>query len=150
MPIYSAQVTDLEGIGPIVDIQVLPTADAVDAMEREGTEPPSPKNVAALIDTGASASVIQESVAEALGLAPIGQAKINTPSCQGHPCFKYALMLLLPTADSGSHLSSTCFETEIIAAPLAGQNIQCLLGRDFLSHTMMVYNGPQNAFYYSI
>jgi len=149
MPIYSAQVTDLENIGPIVDIQILPASAAVGAIAADGGTVPAPQKVAALIDTGATASVIQESVASALSLTPIGQQNINTPSCQDHPCYTYAVMLLLPTPDAGLP-HPVRFETTVIAAPLSGQNIQCLLGRDFLKHVMMVYNGPQDSFYFAL
>jgi len=149
MPIYSAQVTDLENIGPIVDIQILPTAAAAAAIVKSGGTPPLPQKVSALIDTGASGSVIQESIAADLGLTPIGQQRINTPSCQDHPCYTYAVMLLLPKPVAGIEFSIR-FETTIIAAPLAGQNIQCLLGRDFLKHVLMIYNGPQDSFCFSL
>jgi len=34
----------------------------------------------------------------------------------------------------------------VTEAPLQGQNIQCLLGRDLLAYGLLVYNGPTNTF----
>ena len=34
----------------------------------------------------------------------------------------------------------------LLEAPLQGQNIQCLIGRDVLAHGVLVYIGYQNLF----
>ncbi len=119
------------------------------ALRKEGVATPDPVPVSALIDTGASCTVIQEAIATNLGIRPVGQMKINTPSCEGHLCFKYAVTFLLPTPDGGMVMPVRFTET-VVAAPLGGQNIQCLLGRDFLQHVMLVYNGPKDSFYFAM
>ena len=75
MPVYSAQVTNLESIGPIIDLAVTPHPAAAKAMEAQPTGLPKSILVSALIDTGASHSVIQQSVADGLGLQPIGKGR---------------------------------------------------------------------------
>jgi len=37
-------------------------------------------------------------------------------------------------------------ETVVIAAPLQGQNILCLIGRDVLQHGVFIYTGYVNTF----
>jgi len=37
-------------------------------------------------------------------------------------------------------------ETAVIAAPLQGQHIQCLVGRDVLHHGVFIYTGYINSF----
>lgn len=145
MPIFSAQVTDLQDVGPIIDIRVAPSSAALDAMRKASQQLPVPYRVAALIDTGASHSVINHDVVTALNLTPVGQTSINTASCSAHPCYTYAVTFLMPTPDGGL-LLPVRFETTVFGAPLAGQNIQCLLGRDFLKKGMLVYNGAKDTF----
>ena len=149
MPVYSAQVTNLESIGPIIDLAVTPHPAAAKAMEAQPTGLPKSILVSALIDTGASHSVIQQSVADGLGLQPIGKVSINTPSCHNHPCNQYVVLLILPSATSGLQVPVR-LQMTAIGAPLVGQNIQCLLGRDFLKHVLLVYNGPQDSFYVAL
>jgi hypothetical protein len=38
------------------------------------------------------------------------------------------------------------YEGVFIETPLHGQNVQCLLGRDILSHAVFWYNGTDNSF----
>ena len=42
------------------------------------------------------------------------------------------------------------FDAVFTEAPLKGQNIQCLLGRDFLAHAVLTYVGPTNSFVISL
>lgn len=98
----------------------------------------SPVSIRALIDTGASACVIQEGLAAGLGLTQIGTVSINTPSSTGIQCAQYVARLLMS--------NSVTVETVVIEAPLQGQNIQCLIGRDLLKHGVLVYIGYANLF----
>lgn len=51
---------------------------------------------------------------------------------------RFLVRLLLP--------NSVMIETTAIEAPLTGQHIQCLIGRDTLSHAVLVYVGYMNQF----
>lgn len=42
--------------------------------------------------------------------------------------------------------NNVVFEATVIEAPLQGQHIQCLLGRDVLAHSVLVYIGYSNLF----
>ena len=91
-----------------------------------------------LIDTGASVSVLREGSAAQLGLNPIGVSYINTPSSTNVPCYRYRVRFIFP--------NEVLVESTVVEAPLQGQNIQCLIGRDVLAHSVLVYIGGSNIF----
>ena len=97
-----------------------------------------PIQVQAMIDTGATGTVIQQGIAGQLGLQPIGTTKISTPSSSEVECHEYACRFLLP--------NNVMAEGTAIEAPLEGQQIQALLGRDLLQHAVFVYIGYAGAF----
>lgn len=109
-----------------------------DLMTKAGTPIPAPIKVSALIDTGASASCIREDIAKSLGLNPVGVQQISTPSTTA-TCAEYFVALQLPSM-------GVIWEGKFIATPLPGQNIACLIGRDLLSHGVLVYNGQDGSF----
>lgn len=148
MPVFTAQVTNLESVGPILDVQVSPSVDAIEAILREGGRVPSPISISAMIDTGASASVMKEGIAQQLGLNPVGVQRINTPSTRGLECPVFYLQLILdPTAGLTGPVQ---IDSRFIEAPLEGQNnLQALLGRDILRLGVFIYNGATNSFVFS-
>lgn len=91
-----------------------------------------------MIDTGASGSVIQQGLPGKLGIQPVGVSYINTPSSTNVRCLEYLVRLVFP--------NNVVVETTIIKAPLQGQSIQCLIGRDVLAHGVLVYIGYGNLF----
>lgn len=107
-------------------------------LTEQGQPVPAPVPAAMMIDTGASNSVIQTGIAQQLGLQPVGTVGINTPSSENVQCLQYLVRLLLPKG-----LVAVVLATE---APLNGQNIQGLIGRDLLQHGVLVYLGTENQF----
>lgn len=91
-----------------------------------------------MIDTGASGTVVRDTLPPALGLNPVGAVPINTPSSVNVVCPVYLLRLVLP--------NNVVVETTVIAAPLQNRNIQCLIGRDVLNHGVLIYIGYANRF----
>ena len=91
-----------------------------------------------MIDTGATASVLRAGLASQLGLNPVGITYINTPSSTNVPCYEYAVRLAFP--------NNVVVETTVLEAPMQGQHIQCLIGRDVLAHSVLVYIGYGNLF----
>ncbi|MGH7208795.1 MAG: aspartyl protease family protein [Nitrospiraceae bacterium] len=91
-----------------------------------------------MIDTGATGSVMRQGLAAQLGLNPVGVAYINTPSSTNVACYEYLVRLVFP--------NNVLFETTVLEAPLLGQHIQCLIGRDVLAHAVLVYIGYGNLF----
>ncbi len=109
-----------------------------DVLKRDQKAAPKPIMVSGMIDTGATNTVIQEGLAKKLGLKPIGLRKITTPSSVDVECLTYQLRLDFPNGPK--------IEVVAIEAPLQAQHIQCLIGRDILSHGVFVYTGYVNTF----
>ena len=99
---------------------------------------PAPLQLQAMIDTGASGTVIQQGLAASLGLQPVGTTKITTPSSTEVDCYEYAVRYVLP--------NNVVAEGTVIEAPLEGQQIQALIGRDVLSQAVFVYIGYMGGF----
>lgn len=138
MPSCTSQFSNRQAVGPVFDLQLAVDAGVESALRKSNVQVPTPLTAKALIDTGASATVIQQGMASQLGLNPVGITHIHTPSSTNVRCFEYSVRLLIS--------SSVTVEATVIEAPLQGQNIQCLIGRDVLAHGVLVYIGYSNLF----
>ena len=140
MPSFTNQVSNLDEIGPILEISVGPTSKLKQVLTRHGKPVPAPQRVIAMIDTGAAKTLLTPSVIQALGLSPVGATKISTPTTVEPVLVRqFDVSLVLP--DEVGVESAICVE-----APLGGQPIQCLIGRDILQHGVLVYIGYANQF----
>jgi predicted aspartyl protease len=108
------------------------------ALKKSSSPVPQPVQVTGMIDTGATGSVIHPSTVTTLGLQPVGLVSISTPSSANVPCHQYLVRLVFP--------NNVVVEALAIEAPLQGQQIQCLIGRDVLAHGVLVYTGYINQF----
>lgn len=95
-----------------------------DVLKQQQLPVPKPLGAIAMIDTGASGTVLREDLPQQLGLNPIGATAINTPSSTNVICPVYLVRIVFP--------NDVVVETKAIAAPLQEQPIQCLIGRDVL------------------
>jgi hypothetical protein len=138
MPSFTAQLPNLQAMGPLVDMGVWIGTPVEEALKKAGSNVPQPVAVKGMIDTGATGSVIQPVIAKQLGLQPVGVVSISTPSSQNVPCLQYVIRLMFP--------NNVIVEGLAIEAPLQGQHIQCLIGRDVLAHGVFVYTGYINQF----
>ena len=138
MPSFTTQMADLRAAGPTVDMRVWVGTTAEEAFRAANVDVPAPFPVNGMIDTGATGSVVQPAANRALGLQPVGVVSISTPSSQNVECYQYLLRLFFP--------NNVVAETLAIEAPLMGQQIQCLVGRDVLAHAVLVYTGYVNQF----
>jgi hypothetical protein len=138
MPSFTTKVSDLQLTGAVVPIKLAVGSTDEDALRRAGQSIPTPVLVSAMIDIGASISVIREDLAKQLNLTTIGATLINTPSSAGFQCYEYFAKLIFP--------NNVTIESVVIAAPLQGQHIQCLIGRDVLRHGLLIYIGYDNSF----
>lgn len=127
MPGLTVQLADLQAEGPRLEVRLTNTA---------GTAPPTA--VEALVDTGASVTVVANQVLKRLGLSPVGTALVHTPSATNVRCYKYLVRFVLP--------NGVGMEAVAIGTPLRGQRIQCLIGRDLLRNAVFVYTGQTNTF----
>lgn len=138
MPAYTAENTDLQKQGPILKIRIAVPFDVEEALLSGGVEIPQPVEVSALIDTGASHTVLRQGVGAALGLRPVGTAPVLTAGHSVVHCEEYHLRLIFP--------NDAVHETTIVELPMEGQFIQCLIGRDVLAKAVLIYIGERNLF----
>jgi len=124
--------------GPIVEVQLAVGAILENILKSQKQPVPAPITSIAMIDTGASATVVRDTLPPGLGLNPVSVVPINTPSSTNVLCPVYLLRLVLP--------NNVVVETTAVAAPLQNQHIQCLIGRDVLQHGVLVYIGYANTF----
>jgi hypothetical protein len=125
----------------------MPTARALDAMRTKKQPLPAAVTVSAMIDTGAGVSVIRTGVPQQLNLQPVGIQSINTPTSYSVLCHRYSIRMVFPF--TGGIKVPVSIDMVMTETPLKGQNIQCLLGRDFLQHGVLIYSGPDETFTFS-
>lgn len=143
MPSFTTQVPDILQTGPVVQVQVVPSRLFVQTLKIPKQDLPKPIPITALIDTGATGTVIKQGIPRQLGLQPIGFTYITTASSENKLCLQYNLAFLFPNIN-------VAFGAVVTEVPLQGQQIQCLIGRDFLSHAVFIYTGYNNSFTLSI
>jgi hypothetical protein len=99
-------------------------------------------SVTAMIDTGASTTVLKEAVAEALGMDAVAVAAVHTASADDVICGEYDVSVMLRP--------DMIFNVRALGLPMKGQRFGCLIGRDLLAQCAMIYLGPQNQFVLSV
>jgi len=138
MASFTTKVSDLQANGPIVPIQLIVGAMDEDTLRLDDRNLHAPLSISAMIDTGAKRTVIRADLVNQLNLKPVGATLINTPSSTNVYCHEYLARVILP--------HDVIFESFVIAAPLQGQQIQCLIGRDVLRHGIFIYIGYDDSF----
>lgn len=138
MPSFTTSISDLKGLGPIVQVQIAISRALEDVLRQQEQSIASPVRAAAMIDTGAARTVIQQGLAGQLGLKPVGVAHMSTASSTDVECHIYAVRVLFP--------SRVIVETTALEAPLRDPHIQCLIGREILAHGVFIYLGYSNQF----
>lgn len=124
---------DLMRNGPLVAVKLCAPK------ETESIE--LPIDTLAEIDTGVLITRIQEGVATSLGLQPTGTVKITSATTPEYETFRYRIRLLFPSGDT--------FEVDAIEVPYMVRphvRIKCLIGRDILKYSILIYNGYSNTF----
>lgn len=120
---------NLQRIGPTIQVSVCTEVDPTDLINARC------ENVLALIDSGACQSMIDAQLAQRLGLVEIDKAQAaGVGGVSVHSV--YMANLAIPQLDYHQ------FGKFMSADLKAGKQIhEVLLGRDFLSNTIMIYDG---------
>ena len=134
----------IESCGPIVEVTVMATPFRVAILKAQGQPVPAPATIRALIDTGASASVLDATIILRLGLTSTGSALVHTPSTgeayKEMNQFDVSLILGHPHPDP-AHFTIGVFESH-----LASEGFCVLIGWDVLSHCRLFCDGPAHTF----
>ena len=116
--------------GPVIPVYISHPEKVIEKFKEEG-KPVPVIQIQALIDTGASGSVITPRVVQELGLIQTGFQKITSVNNEEEQP-QYFAKIQLPW---GTHK-----DISVVACPLKG-GIECLIGRDILMHWNFIYNG---------
>ena len=112
----------LETHGPFLEVMIGPPKIIREQLEKSGKDIPA-VSVKALIDTGASSSIIRPEIAEKLNLPHTGYQKITSvQDQQEQPVYFGAIQFSWGSTK----------EAKLIACPLT--SVHCLIGRDVLRH----------------
>jgi hypothetical protein len=128
VPSFTNQVANLVAVGPIVEVFIGPSQLFAQTAATRGETVPAAVKALGMIDTGASGTVVTPGVVQQLGISPVGVTPMRTPSTTAPVlALQFNVSLSFPNG---------VFVPSIIAlqAPLGGQPIQCLIGRDVLQH----------------
>lgn len=126
----------LSASGPTIPVAIGITAAHAAVLERQGQTPPPAITGRALIDTGASLCMVDESVIGRLGIPAYGYQKI-AGATGSSTLATYPASLAFP----GTPIPNITF-TDFVGSPLAQLGILVLIGRNVLTSFVLVYNGP--------
>lgn len=121
--------------GPCIQVEIALHPTLAQHLQAQGQPVPAPVTGVGLIDTGASLSAIDHSVVQSLQLAPIGT--LNVGGVAGpNQHLKYPAAFRFPSPTfPGINFNF------VLGANIIGQGIVALIGRDVLTHFVLVYNG---------
>lgn len=124
---------ELELQGPIFQVELCCPTEQERRFLEEGKSIPNPIRGIALIDTGAFATSINRKHVEALELIQTGTKNVGTTFSKGEvPTYSCKFNIV----GGGSFSVDT-----VTALELPNDHIIALLGRDFLAHGILTYNG---------
>ena len=130
-PFYLAQ------HGFVIEVEIHHPSRLIDPLTKSGQVVQSPATVQALIDTGATYSAIDKTLATNLGLLEVSQAVIASATGPT-PTQVYAASLRF--TDSGL---AGFDPLPLLGVNLYGFKTPCLIGRDVLSTLLMIYDGKR-------
>ena len=123
--------------GPCIDVTVMNSRDVIEAGRAVGLEYPEPRTMRALLDTGASVTVIRRVFADHCKLFPTNEGSTITAIGSQHRCGEHAGSVSFP----GSSLRG--FDPiRIISADFARErHYAILIGRDILRNWVISFDG---------
>lgn len=126
--------------GPLISVEISVPLALRTHLSEEGLPIPPPQAGFALIDTGAFATAVDQSIFDVLGVPPIDKITTTTPhGVSESPVY--------PATVSFPALQLTEMPMErVVGCNLKWQNVEgkeviMLLGRDLLQYFLLVYNG---------
>lgn len=134
----------IQHVGPVLSVLIMPSLQHVAVVTKAGQKPPDPVQGIALIDTGASVTMVDESICKSMGLQPTGFAPLchADGKSENRPCF--AIQISFPNTP----LAEPLFNPKVVSGNLQFGNpkYSLLLGRDLMINMKFVYNGFSGRF----
>jgi len=96
MPSFTTQVPNLREMGPVVQVRLAIGSALEDFLKKTNQSLPPPIQVPAMIEAGATGTVVREDIVTQLNLHPIGVTLINTPSSTNVQCYEYLYEASVP------------------------------------------------------
>ncbi|HOW39511.1 MAG TPA: retropepsin-like aspartic protease [Bacteroidales bacterium] len=124
--------------GPVIEVIIVPPKPVADDLKSKGLKVPAQKTIA-LIDTGASCTCIDRTIAQALSLVSHDIKNVLTAGGEDMQCL-YDAGVILPLAQNA------IFPVQVLEAKLEKQPYKVLIGRDILKTCTFIYNGWDNSF----
>ena len=134
----------LMGRGPILQVTVSVPQSISEALVQQGIAVAAPITGLALIDTGATATCVDEVAAQKLGVPVVDVTLMHSASHANIPSNRYPIHFDVVGIPMGVDVPTA------IGAALESQGLLLLIGRDVLGHCLLVYNGATGAFSLSI
>ena len=133
----------LVALGPLVSVTLTPSP----TMLVHGYPVPR-ASIMMMIDTGAQSTVIEDRIAVAMGLVPTRQQNMVGVSGKPELCPVYPIVITIGFADGSGNMATADFGCDAIGmnSPPHQTAHQGLIGRDFLKHFELHYNGPTGTF----
>jgi len=133
----------LNETGALVSVEIGVPAPLKQYLSEKGLSIPAPVSGFALVDTGAFATAVDESVFTSLGVSHIDEVPTDTPHGSGTSKV-YPANINFP----GMNVTDMAME-RVIGCKLKwktrdDKEILMLLGRDLLQYFLFVYNGPSS------
>ena len=142
MPHFTLAISPL---GPLLTAFIGVSRERYEALQKEGQTAPGPIKIQALVDTGATGTVIDTGVLAQLGVTPTGRVPVHTPSTSvtaPHEANQFDVSVIIPgaTQQTRNHVVPAL---PVIEAQLAHQGYHALIGRDILASCILVYAGHE-------
>lgn len=125
--------------GPMVQVQIEVSTALSKRLLAEHAPVSQPETGNALVDTGATFSAIDVSIAKRLNLEPIGTATTGTAAGK-QTVAVFALKISIP----GARIAVE--DGHVLGVDLDGTGVIALLGRSFLQNVIFIYDGPSGEF----
>ena len=132
----------LETLGAYLPVEIHVIPQAAKGLTQQGQPVPSPVSGVALIDTGATQTLVHEPTVQLLRIDPVGKRGVVGPNGHRSKCNVYPVMLRFPVQKEWTVTVSHAIggqPGQILTKP--PQDLLVLLGRDFLASCILIWNG---------